>query len=117
LYHKNYSNICTFTKNTINKLGNIPGVYELCVKHTIKYSYKDTTTFYIGSSNNLKIRLTTYLNGYAHTVKLKEYLQNHKIYFRFIKTINYKELEKDILDGFSNSFGEYPLMNFNRVVK
>ena len=88
----------------------------LALSLPIKYSYKDTTTFYIDSTNNIKIRLSTYLNGYAHTIKPKEYLQNHKIYFRFIKTINYKELEKDILNGFCSSFGEYPLMNFNRVL-
>ena len=94
----------------------IHGIYELCVNYIIHYPLTKNRTVYIGSSKNIKSRLTSYINGYGHTLKIRLFLKSNIVYFRYIKIVNYKKLEKDILEAFRNHFGEYPLLNTNRVL-
>ena len=115
IYERNYDIQCHLNYENI-KQRYLCVVYELLSLKLHQYSFDTSFTVYIGSTNNLYKRLASYISGYAHSKKLRYFLLNEMVYFRFIEAINYKDLEKDILEAFYNSFGEYPLLNCNRVL-
>jgi len=115
-YEKNYSISYILSSNNLKKFRNISGIYELLIEEKYQYNYQNSTTVYIGSTNNIKRRLTQYASGFAHSLKIREFINNRNIYFRIIKTNTYKELEKDILDAFNISYGEYPILNTYRIL-
>jgi excinuclease UvrABC nuclease subunit len=102
-------------KNLIN-FKYVSAVYELLGTKSHQYNFNDSYTVYIGSTKNIYKRLNSYISGFAHSVKLKEFMQNNIVQFRIIQSSVYKELEKDILDAFFSNFGEYPVLNINRVL-
>ncbi len=100
------------TENLLN-YKNIEAVYELVSNQDINYSYKSSTTIYIGSTKNLYKRLNEYINKKGHTTKIKNYFDNNTIYFRIIKTKQFRNLEILLLHDFKESYGELPLLNSN----
>ena len=116
VFDKNYSIVYALRSEYIKLFKDVKGVYELMILQYNLNKEVKYTTIYIGSSNNLKVRLSSYINGYAHTLKLKTFLVENIVYFRFIESDNYKILEKDVLDAFFSFFGKLPLLNFNRVL-
>ena len=115
-YVKNYTMAYALNIESLKIFREVSAVYELSSLEIQRYSYKDCFTLYIGSTNNIKRRLTQYASGFAHTLKIRDFIKGKIIYFRFIQTIIYKELEKDILDAFFTTCGEYPLLNTNRIL-
>jgi len=115
-YEKNYTLIYSLTYENLKRFKTISCVYELLTYNFYQYSYKNSKTFYIGSTNDTQKRLTSYINGYAHTQRLNDFIKINHILFRIIASENYKDLERDILKAFFLSFGEYPLMNVNRIL-
>lgn len=115
-YEKNYSIIYHLTYENIKQYNFQNGVYELLSLQPNNYHFKSSRTVYIGSSNDIKRRLTSYICGFGHTLKLREFISGNDIYFRTILSKNYKDLEKDILNAFYSSYGEYCILNTNRVL-
>jgi len=60
--------------------------------------------------------LGEYIKIKGHTQKLKDFISQNQIYFRVIKTKNYQNVEKEILNSFYKVFGEYPLLNTNKIL-
>ena len=116
-YDKNYSKIYKLKYENIKEFSNISGVYELLNSKKIDYHYHTTHTIYIGSTNDIKRRLTSYISGFGHTELIRQYLKKNTIYFRFIITENYRNLERDILKAFFTTYGEYPKLNTYRVLE
>ncbi len=106
-YSKNFSQLYELTYHNIINLKNIKCVYEL-----VNFN----TTVYIGSTKDLKRRLTQYINGLGHTQKIKEFIKSQTVSFRYISTLHYKILEKDIFNAFYNQFNKYPILNCNRIL-
>ncbi|MCT7588525.1 GIY-YIG nuclease family protein [Aliarcobacter butzleri] len=97
---------------------NLKGVYELSSNEKIFYPFAENKVIYIGSSNNLKKRLKTYTSKTAHTNDIKNFIKdNEKIYFRIIKTFDYQEHEKELIDTFINLYGDLPRLNTQRILK
>lgn len=115
-YEKSYSIIRELTYSHLIAFHGVPCVYELLSYDMVKYNYKSSKTVYIGSTNNLKRRLTEYIRINGHTQRLKDFILNNKVYFRFIKNNDYVVLEKNILDAFYTMYGNYPLLNINRIL-
>jgi len=115
-YESKFSNEEILTIQNITCLKGINAVYELRSSAEYRYQYKNTQTVYIGSTNNLYRRLTQYLNNLGHTQKIRDFILGGDIYFRFIKSEHYKDLEKDILEAFHTTYGNYPMLNRYRVL-
>ncbi len=106
-HQANYSKSHTLTFENIINLKNIKCVYELI---------NNNTTVYIGSTKDLKRRMTQYISNLGHTEKLREFIQTHSMYFRYIENLDYKNLEKSVMEAFKFSYGEYPILNCYRVL-
>ncbi len=105
-----------FTRDNISKYKNINAVYELIDKSKIDYNFTKCSTVYIGSTKDLYSRLNDYINENGHTGKLKQFLKDKEnIYFRFIETQNYREIEKVLLNEFQDFCGNMPILNSNRL--
>jgi len=115
-YEKNYSISYALSYENLKPFRFIFGVYELLICEPYLYNYKNSSTVYIGSTNNIQRRLISYLSGFAHSLKIREFIKHKDIYFRVIKSDSYRELEKDILDAFHKTCGEYPVLNQNRIL-
>lgn len=105
----NNDNICN--------LYNTSAVYELISISKVDYNYSQSTTIYIGSTKNLYKRLNEYKNNKGHSLKMRNYLEDNLLYFRFIKTDNYQHLETILLHEFISLYGEMPLLNINNSKK
>ncbi|WP_321469478.1 GIY-YIG nuclease family protein [Halarcobacter sp.] len=105
----NNDNICNFY--------NTSAVYELISISKVDYNYSQSTTIYIGSTKNLYKRLNEYKNNKGHSLKMRNYLEDNLLYFRFIKTDNYQHLETVLLHEFISFYGEMPLLNINNSKK
>lgn len=106
-YNNLFSKQLKLNLDNLNNLRNMQSVYELI---------HNDMTVYIGSTKDLKRRLTQYLNNLGHTKSLREFLINHTVYFRYIEIIDYKYIEKIILEAFYINFYRYPLLNKNRIL-
>ena len=115
-YEKYYSNMMELTRENLEEYKQVQSVYELISLNEYKYNYKGSRTVYIGSTNNLRKRLTEYIDNYGHTHKIRDFILKNKIYFRFVRSESYRDLEKDVLDAFYETYGNYPLLNRNRVL-
>jgi len=115
-YEKNFSNKLLLNYKNLKQFDNLSGVYELLSINLQKYNYKNSYTIYIGSTNNLKRRLSEYIKIKGHTRKLQDFLSTNLIYFRVITTKNYLNLEKEILNSFYKVFGQYPILNSNKLL-
>jgi hypothetical protein len=106
-------------KNNIESLrNNIKGIYELSTNKIEIYPYLKNNIIYIGSSNNIKKRLSTYTEKNAHSERIKDFIKkNDEIYFRIIKTSQYKEYEVLFINAFINMSGDLPKLNKQRIHK
>ncbi|RXJ68508.1 hypothetical protein CRV08_06675 [Halarcobacter ebronensis] len=105
------------SNDNINSYSNLSAAYELIAVTKVGYNYSETNTIYIGSTKNLYKRLNEYKNAKGHSSKMREFLKNNQIYFRFIETENYKHLETVLLHEFIFFYGNMPLLNFNNAKK
>lgn len=106
----NKYNISLLEKNT-------SGIYELSTNTLKKYYFSKNSIIYIGSSKNIKKRLATYTLETAHSEDIKIFLQTKEIiYFRIIKTHNYKEFEMQLINSFMDINGELPKLNKQRIL-
>lgn len=120
LYFNNFNNNRRLlNKENISTIeNNLKGVYELSSNEKNFYPFAENKVIYIGSSNNLKKRLKTYTSKTAHTNDIKNFIKdNEKIYFRIIKTFDYQEHEKELIDAFINLYGDLPRLNTQRILK
>lgn len=115
---KLYDNKRLLNKYNISILeNNTKGIYELSSNKMKKYSYSQNNTLYIGSSKNIKKRLATYTKENAHTKDIRNFFEKkEKIFFRIIKTINYKEFEMHFINAFIDTHGELPKLNKQRIL-
>ncbi len=119
LYHENfYCDKKKLDKLNISHLeNNVKGIYELSSNKINKYPFSKNSILYIGSSKNIKKRLWTYTSEYAHTEQIRNFLEkNEDVYFRIIKTLDYKEFEMHFINAFIDMNGELPKLNKQRVL-
>lgn len=103
-------------QNIKNIKNNTKGIYELLTNIEEKYPYVKNNTVYIGSSNNLKKRLSSYTIKNAHSKTIKDYIEKNNIYFRIIKTFYYKKYEMLFINAFINMSGNLPKLNKQHVL-
>lgn len=115
---KFYGDKKILSKQNVSSLeNNLNGIYELSSDKLKKYPFSQNNIIYIGSSKNLKKRLWTYTSENAHTKNIRDFIkENEEIYFRIIKTINYKEFEMKFMNAFIDMNGELPKLNKQRVL-
>ena len=96
----------------------LSGIYELSTNTLKKYYFSKNSIIYIGSSKNIKKRLATYTLKTAHSKDIKNFMQTDEtIYFRIIRTLNYKEFEMQLINSFIDINGELPKLNKQRILK
>lgn len=118
-YLKDFNNnVKKLNKKNISSLeNNLKGVYELSSNKSNFYPFLKNKIIYIGSSSNIKKRLKTYTSKFAHTKDIRNFLkENVDIYFRIIKSLNYKEFEKTFINDFIDMHGDLPKLNKQRVL-
>lgn len=110
-------------KKELNKINlkllenHLAGIYELSSNKEKKHPFSRNNILYIGSSNNIKKRLLTYSSQNAHSTNLRNYLEiNKEVYFRIIKTNEYKKFEMNFLNAFIFYNGCLPKLNKQRVL-
>lgn len=116
---KQYGYKRKLTKENIKSVEkNIEGIYELSLNTLEHYPYAKNKILYIGSSNNIKKRLSTYTTQKGHTPNMKKFLQDnaHQIYFRYLKIKDCKSYEMLLLNSFINIHGELPKLNKQRII-
>lgn len=113
-----FSNKKVLNKKNISLLpNNLEGVYELSSNKIETYPFLTTKIVYIGSSKNIKKRLKTYTEKYAHTKEIQNFIKNgDNIYFRVAKSLEYRLFERKIIDNFIYLHGSLPKLNTQRVL-
>ncbi len=114
-YEKKFSKSYPLEKNFIKNLDKQKGVYEIISTQPVNYPYMQTNTLYIGSSKNLKNRLTFYINNNAHNEIFKKYLEKNRVFFRYIAIANYTNLEMQLMNSFINIYGSLPKLNIQMI--
>lgn len=114
-YEKKFSKSYPLEKNFIKNLDKQKGVYEIISTQPVNYPYMQTNTLYIGSSKNLKNRLTFYINNNAHNEIFKKYLEKNRVFFRYIVIANYTNLEMQLMNSFINIYGSLPKLNIQMI--
>lgn len=104
-------------KTIIKHFQNIQAIYELSIVSNVDYSYNRSNVIYIGSSKNIYKRFIEYVNDNAHTLRMRDFFKNNNVFFRYIETENYLELEKTLLNEFIELNGSLPLLNKNNLTK
>lgn len=118
-YFKNFNNnVKKLNKKNISLLeDNLKGVYELSSNKSNLYPFLKNKIIYIGSSSNIKKRLKTYTSKFAHSKVIRNFIkENVDIYFRIIKSLNYKDFEKTFINDFIDMHGDLPKLNKQRVL-
>ncbi|WP_257110083.1 GIY-YIG nuclease family protein [Aliarcobacter trophiarum] len=112
-----FSNKRELNKKNISYLpNNIKGVYELSSSKIEIYPFLTNKVIYIGSSKDIKKRLRTYITKYAHISEIKNLINNgDRLYFRFVKILEYRDFERKIINHFIYLHGELPKLNTQRV--
>lgn len=115
---KLYDKKRVLNKSNISILkNNIQGIYELSSNEIKKYQHSENNIIYIGSSKNIKKRLSTYTLKTAHSQNIRNFIQKEKeIYFRIIITPNYKTFERYFINAFIDITGELPKLNKQRIL-
>lgn len=112
-----YSKIFFDSKKELNKHNvrllkqNMEGIYELSSDTTYTYGVFQTNIIYIGSSKDIRSRLFQYLYNGGHSLLIRQYLKNNKVYFRVLKAKKAIEEEKKALDSFKILSQQLPHLN------
>lgn len=110
--HYSFSPFYAFSKRSIRKyILNFPGIYEIhLADDVVNYNNKYNSVIYIGSTKNLRKRLSEHLN--SKNKLLKNIILNKKCKFRFIMDFrNYKLKENLLLIKFYKRYKTIPLCN------
>ncbi|QKF59103.1 GIY-YIG nuclease family protein [Aliarcobacter lanthieri] len=118
LFTNSFSQKRVLNKENIAQLPNdLQGVYELSSSKLEMYPFLTNKVIYIGSSKNIKRRLRAYTEKYAHTKEIKEFIKScDNVYFRVVKSKDYRVFEKRFIEYFIYLHGELPKFNTQRVL-
>jgi len=83
----------------------------LSISSKIDYLNYNCAVIYIGSSKNLRKRLANYSGNKLKNVRLNNFTNNQDVFARFYFTENHILVEKNLLKGFKNIYGELPKAN------
>ena len=83
----------------------------MSISSKIDYQNYNSAVIYIGSSKNLRKRLANYSGNKLKNVRLNNFTNNHDVFARFYLTENHILVEKKLLKGFKNIYGELPKAN------
>lgn len=105
----------SFELNALSTIPKVSGVYLLSL-NTQPHTYVNNRSYivYIGSSKNINQRSLRYLNGYAHTEKLKQFMNARPLQICYYQTSDYKKLEASLIHNFVDIYGSLPLLNQNK---
>jgi len=99
------------TKKIIKKIPDESGIYELSISEKINYKNYKNKVVYIGSSKNLRKRISYYAGNKVSNKCLIKFISKYDIYVKFYPTANYKYIEKELLKNFKIVYGELPKAN------
>lgn len=83
----------------------------MSISSKIDYLNYKSNVIYIGSSKNLRKRVANYSGNKIKNVRLNNFTNNHDVFTRFYLTENHILVEKNLLKGFKNIYGELPKAN------
>lgn len=107
-----FSDLKPFHKDTIQSLPAESGIYELSKASAPCYYKKgESPIIYIGATNNLRERLQTYINGYGHTLDIRNFILSEKLNYRYLLTNRQRETESHLINSFFFAMGELPSLN------
>ncbi len=116
-YEQNFTSSVQLIKLNISQIQwNSKGVYELLSDGLELYPLASSRTVYIGSSRNLRQRLSSYASSNGHTRLIRDYLINRHILFRIIESPRYKEYELILMEAFVQTYGKLPILNIQMIV-
>lgn len=110
--HFSFSPFYSLTKRNVRKYTlNFPGLYEIhLVDEVVNYNNKYNSVIYIGSTKNIRKRLSEHL--YSKNKLLKSIILNKKCKFRFILDFkNYRLKERILLMRFYKKYKTIPVCN------
>ncbi len=106
-----FSNYIMLLKRYLNKIPTETGTYELSISSKINYLNYKSNVIYIGSSKNLRKRITNYFGNKLKNNRLSKFINNYDVFLRFCLNQNYILVEKKLLKNFKNIYGELPKAN------
>ena len=106
-----FSNPIALISKTINRIPAEQGIYELCLSTKIPYPKCSSRVIYIGSSENLRRRITNYKGKVLKNKRIAEFIRNDNVSVRHHLTADYIKLEKELLKNFKKHYGQLPKGN------
>lgn len=106
-----FSDYIILSKKYLYEIPTQSGVYELSIPTEVAYLNNGSNIIYIGSSMNLRKRMTSYLGKKLKNSCLKEFINNNNGFMRFCLMENYMPEEKKLLKKFKDIYGEIPRAN------
>ncbi len=95
-----FSGYVRLAKGQFSRLPSEAGVYELSTVDKIQYVRNRCDVLYIGSSNNIRKRVTNYSGSKAKNFRLKVYVNGSDLFVRYFLTENCRQVEKELLKHF-----------------
>ncbi len=95
----------------INRIPAEPGVYELRLPSKIPYPQCNSHVIYIGSSKNLRRRISNYTGTVLKNKRIAGFLRNDNVCIHYYVTIDHIKLEKELLKNFRKHYGQLPKGN------
>ncbi|MCL5035180.1 MAG: hypothetical protein M1395_08790 [Bacteroidetes bacterium] len=112
-YGKNirFSDYIRLLDKRFNCIPSEPGVYELSLSYKVRYLKHRCDVLYIGSSTNVRKRVSSYSGRSIRNTRLRPYIQCSDVRVRYFTTESYSEMEKELLKHFKKTYGELPKGN------
>lgn len=112
-YGKNirFSDYIRLSDKRFNCMPSEPGVYELSLSHKVRYMKHRCDVLYIGSSGNVRKRVSSYSGGSVKNTRLRPFIRYSDVWVRYFITERYGEVEKELLKQFKKTYGELPKGN------
>jgi hypothetical protein len=112
-YGKNirFSDYIRVSKGQFSRIPSEPGIYELSIANKVQYSNYRCDVLYIGSSKNIRKRLSNYSGSKTKNVRLKLHANGSDLFVRYFLSENHVEAEKELLKHFKKTYGELPKAN------
>ncbi len=107
----NFSEHIIITKKYLKRIPDESGIYELSITENIDYKNYKSKVIYIGSSKNLRKRISYYYSKKVTNKYLIKFLGKYYIFVRYYLTDNYKYVEKELLRNFKKDYGQLPKSN------
>jgi len=112
-YGKNirFSDYIKLSRGQCSRIPSEPGIYELSIADKVQYSNYRSDVLYIGSSKNIRKRLSNYSGSKTKNVRLKLHANGSDLFVRCFVSEDHVRVEKELLKHFKKTYGELPKGN------